>query len=64
VTRVGALTSSKSCRVALYLLPVQVSHADALFPFGGVTYKLQYFVTHTVSEHTVDGEHYDMVSFL
>ena len=39
----------------------QVSHADATFPFGGVTYKLQYFTTHTVSEHTVDGEHYDMV---
>jgi len=38
----------------------EVSHADATFPFGGVTYKLQYFVTHTVSEHTVDGEHYDM----
>ena len=37
-----------------------VSHADALFPFGGVTYKLQSFHTHTVSEHTIDGEHYDM----
>lgn len=38
----------------------QVSHVDATFPYGGVTYKLKQFHTHTVSEHTVDGEHYDM----
>jgi carbonic anhydrase len=33
---------------------------DATFPFGGAIYKLKQFHTHTVSEHTVDGEHYDM----
>lgn len=38
----------------------EVVHVDATFPFGGVTYKLQQFHMHTMSEHTVDGERYDM----
>merc|ERR1712216_315994 len=37
-----------------------VSHADATFPFGGVTYKLREFNIRTASEHTIDGEQFPM----
>ncbi len=38
----------------------EVSHVAATFPYGGVIYNLKNIVFHTVSEHTVDGEHFDM----
>jgi len=38
----------------------QVEHIDATFTYNNVVYKLKQFHMHTLSEHTIDGEHSDV----
>uniref|UniRef100_A0A7S4NVH1 Carbonic anhydrase n=1 Tax=Guillardia theta TaxID=55529 RepID=A0A7S4NVH1_GUITH len=38
----------------------EVKHVAATMQFQGILYKLSQFHIHTPSEHTIDGEHYDM----
>lgn len=38
----------------------QVEHMEATFAYNNVEYQLKQFHMHTLSEHTVDGSHYDL----
>jgi len=38
----------------------QVEHLDATFTYNNVVYKLKQFHMHTLSEHTINGEHSDL----